>query len=390
MKVNPSERTLGVGEYYFSSRLREIGMLNRQGAGIINLGVGNPDLAPHPSVSGILAVAGEDISVHGYQPYRGIDGLRDAFSRWYNEKFGVSLSADNEILPLMGSKEGIMLISLAFLNKGDAVLIPDPGYPAYEAAARICGGRPLFYDLEEKKGWFPDLDMIEERGLEGVKMMWVNYPNMPTGSPGSRKLFRELTDFGHRHNILIINDNPYSLILNNDPVSIFQSEGPGETALELNSLSKSHNMAGWRIGVVTGNRNYIDSLIKIKSNMDSGMFLPLQLAAIQALSAGNNWYHDLNAIYGKRREKVFRIARMLGCSYNTRQSGMFVWASIPDWEAGSVEFSEKILQRYGIFITPGQVFGANGSRYVRISLCASTDLLENCIERITEKKTIRI
>lgn len=390
MRVNPADRTKSISEYYFSAKLKEIRELNEKGASIINLGIGNPDMNPPLSVTEKLTSSAISDSANGYQHYRGIMQLREAFSRWYLEKFGVKLSPDSEILPLMGSKEGIMHISLAFLNRGDGVLLPDPGYPAYEAVARICNARPVFYNLAEENGWYPDLEAIEREGLDGVKLMWVNYPNMPTGSKGSVKLFKELVEFGKKHNILIVNDNPYSFILNENPVSIFSAPGSMEIALELNSLSKSHNMAGWRVGVVSGNSDYIEAVLRIKSNMDSGMFLPVQLAASEALSVGEKWYEDLNLTYRERRVLVMKLANLLGCSLSGDQSGMFVWARIPDNAAHAVNFADNLLDQHRIFITPGTVFGSNGSRYVRISLCVPAERIIECINRVGNKIEIAI
>jgi LL-diaminopimelate aminotransferase len=327
---------------------------------------------------------------HGYQPYNGIPQLRQAFSAWYLSKYGVRLSPENEVLPLLGSKEGIMHISLAFLNRGDAVLLPDPGYPAYEAAARICNARPMFYDLDPSNGWLPDLDAIERGGLDGVKLMWVNYPNMPTGSNGSVELFENLVEFGIKHNILIVNDNPYSFILNDNPISILSAGSAMEIALELNSLSKSHNMAGWRVGVVTGNSEYLEAILKVKSNIDSGMFQPVQLAATEALTIGDEWYEELNRTYKERRKLVHRLAQLLGCSIKNEQSGMFVWAEIPGTANNSIEFSDLVLANHRIFVTPGSIFGSNGSRYIRISLCLPAGRIEECIERVTRRIEIAI
>lgn len=382
MRVNPADRTRSISEYYFSAKLKELKELNDNGAGIINLGIGNPDLTPPASVKERVLASVVDDTVHGYQPYRGIAELRKSFSRWYLDKFGVTLSPENEVLPLMGSKEGVMHISLAFLNRGDGVLIPDPGYPAYEAAARICNARPVFYDLVAENGWFPDLKAIERGGLDGVKLMWVNYPNMPTGSRATVELFEELVRFGLKHNILIVNDNPYSFILNDTPLSIFSAKSSMEIALELNSLSKSHNMAGWRVGVVSGKDEYIDAILRIKSNMDSGMFLPVQLAASQALSVDQKWYDDQNRIYMERRQLVTELAELIGCTTNGNQSGMFLWARIPDNEVNSASFADKVLSKYKFFITPGSVFGSNGHRYIRISLCIPADQIKVCISRV--------
>ncbi len=385
MRVQTADRLNFINEYYFSRKLSQIREMESKGIDVINLGIGNPDGPPSPEVIASVVSAANNSYSHGYQPYRGIRPLRVAFSEWYKTKFGVDLSPDNEILPLMGSKEGITHISLAFLNKGDGVLIPDPGYPAYESTARISGARCIFYNLDHKNSWCPNFSEIENEGLAGVKLMWVNYPNMPTGSRGSAKLFENLIEFGLKHNILIINDNPYSFILNQRPLSILSVDGAKEIALELNSLSKSHNMAGWRIGMVAGSSDHIDAVLKIKSNMDSGMFLPVQNAAITALSLGDNWYESINIIYRERREIAYEILNSLNCRFDKDQTGLFIWASLPDEWDSSIEFSEHLLNRINLFITPGSVFGANGRSYVRISLTVPAERLRESLARIDKK-----
>jgi len=387
MKVNPADRTCLVQEYYFAKKLQQIAQLCAMGKDIINLGIGSPDMMPSENVINALNVSAVKENSHGYQSYKGIPGLRKAFSEWYKRDFGVSIDPEKEILPLIGSKEGIMHISMAFINKGDKVLIPDPGYPAYASSAKLCGAETLIYDLVSQNSWYPDFEAIEKNDLTGVKLMWVNYPNMPTGCKASEKLFTDLVNFGIKHNILIINDNPYSFILNNKPLSILAIEGSKEIALELNSLSKSHNMAGWRIGMVAGNEEYIRHIHLVKSNMDSGMFLPLQMAAIEALRSTPDWYSRLNEAYLKRRVIVYKLLDLLGCTYESDQNGLFVWAGIPHHWTNSEVFSDFLLDEYEIFITPGTTFGLNGLDYIRISLCVTETRLNECIQRIENKNT---
>ncbi|MCA1756543.1 MAG: aminotransferase class I/II-fold pyridoxal phosphate-dependent enzyme [Bacteroidales bacterium] len=386
MSVKPSERISRVSEYYFSARLDQIRQMEKRGIDVINLGIGSPDTPPAPEV---INNAVESIYLpgsHNYQPYRGVRELREAFGEWYKMRYNVSFDPESEILPLLGSKEGIMHISMAFLNRGDGVLVPDPGYPAYAAAARLCSARCIYYDLTSENGWMPDPEHIEKTGVEGVKLMWVNFPNMPTGKRASRELFDKLVDFGRRNNILIVNDNPYGQILNDHPLSIMESEGSMETALELNSLSKSHSMAGWRIGMVGGSKEYIDYILRVKSNMDSGMFLPLQRAAIAALKLPDSWTLELNRMYRERRETVYALLDSLGCRFEDGQTGMFVWARIPDGHTCSMDFSDYLLDRFALFITPGAVFGANGKGYVRISLCNPVEKIEEAVARVNARQ----
>jgi aspartate/methionine/tyrosine aminotransferase len=320
---------------------------------------------------------------HGYQGYRGIPQLRKAFAAWYLKYFRVSLDPDTEILPLIGSKEGIMHISMAFLDPGDEVLVPDPGYPAYGAAARLAGGVVRPYDLTGENGWLPDIEAIEASGVERVKIMWINYPHMPTGTRASAQLFESLTAFARRHNILLCNDNPYSFILNDDHLSIFAIPGSREVALELNSLSKSHNMAGWRIGMVAGSSSFINDVLKVKSNMDSGMFQPLQAAAAVALAAPDEWYQRLNEVYLRRRNRAAEIMRSLSCTFSPEQTGLFLWGKIPEGYRDAIELTEELLHERHVFITPGSVFGNNGKRYIRVSLCATEELLAKALGRIS-------
>jgi len=380
--IKPARRTEQVQEYYFSQKLKQIEEMRKNGLQVINLGIGSPDMPPAPGVIEALAKASQQPGNHAYQSYIGIPALRSAFSHWYKKHFNVVLNPSDEILPLMGSKEGIMHISMAFVNKGDEVLIPNPGYPAYESATRLVGGKVRHYDLTEEQGWLPDLDQLETEGLENVKLMWINYPHMPSGAKGSGTLFVKLVAFAKRNRILLCNDNPYSFVLNTDTQSLLSVAGSKEIALELNSLSKSHNMAGWRIGMVAGNSEYIRAILRVKSNMDSGMFQPLQAAAVEALHAPESWYRELNSLYHNRREIAERIMNILECTFDPNQSGMFLWGKIPPEFETAEELSEQLLQDTNVFITPGFIFGSNGRRYIRISLCSKETLLAEALERI--------
>ena len=382
MQVATSSRLQGIGEYYFSGKLREIDQLNQQGKAIINLGIGSPDLPPHPSVIKTLEEAAAKPQVHGYQNYKGLPVLRQAMSHWYLRSYGVTLNPDRQILPLMGSKEGIMHICMTYLNPGDQALIPDPGYPTYSSAVKLSGGTPVTYQLAELHNWEPDWDALEKLDLSKVKLMWVNYPHMPTGQSATPQLFERLIAFARQHQILICHDNPYSFILNEHPVSILQTPGALEVAIELNSLSKSHNMAGWRVGMLCGADERIAEVLTFKSNMDSGMFLPVQMAAVTALGLGAEWQQEVNAIYAARREKVLELLQLLGCSPAPDQVGLFIWAAIPDGYASGYELSDRILYSAGVFITPGGIFGAAGDRYIRVSLCGSVEKFAEAIERI--------
>jgi LL-diaminopimelate aminotransferase len=382
MKVKPADRTGNVQEYYFSQKLAQIDKMRREGADIINLGIGSPDQPPSENSIASLISEAKKTTSHGYQSYTGIPALRKAFADWYKKYFHVVLNPDNEILPLMGSKEGIMHISMAFVNPGDEVLVPDPGYPTYSSVTNLVGGIVRKYDLEEKSGWLPDLKTLENSDLSRVKMMWVNYPNMPTGTKGSMALFEKLVAFSQKHNILLCNDNPYSFILNKEYISLLAVDGAKETALELNSLSKSQNMAGWRIGMVAGHSGYITNVLKVKSNMDSGMFLPMQMAAVEALNNSDSWYDSVNSVYLRRRKIVEEIMDILNCKYDKTQIGLFVWGRIPDEVIDCEMYVEDILMKINVFITPGFIFGKNGERYIRISLCASEEKLTEAKKRI--------
>jgi len=385
MKVKPAERTESVREYYFSGKLRQIDQMRKAGADIINLGIGSPDQAPSENTVSRLALEAAKSTGHGYQSYTGIPSLRNAFAAWYKKYFKVSLDPESEILPLIGSKEGIMHISMAFVNHGDEVLVPNPGYPTYSSVTKLVGGVVRYYDLEEKKGWLPDLKEIEKKDLSKVKVMWTNYPHMPSGTNGSVKMYKELVAFGTKHGILICNDNPYSFILNTEYLSILAVEGAKEIALELNSLSKSHNMAGWRIGMIAGSSDYIGTVLKVKSNMDSGMFRAIQEAAAEALNNPPSWYEKVNSVYLKRRIIVEEIMDLMKCSFDKNQTGLFLWGKIPDQIKSCEEFVEEILQNAHVFITPGFIFGSNGERFIRISLCADEDKLKEAKQRINEK-----
>lgn len=382
MKVNPADRTGNVQEYYFSQKLAQIERMRREGADIINLGIGSPDQPPAENTISSLITEARKPTSHGYQSYNGIPALRKAFAEWYKKYFHVELNPDNEILPLMGSKEGIFHISMAFVNPGDEVLVPDPGYPTYSSVTKLVGGTVRKYDLDIQSGWLPDLEALEQSDLSRVKLMWVNYPHMPTGTKGSMALFEKLVAFSQKHLILLCNDNPYSFILNKDYHSLLAVDGAKETALELNSLSKSQNMAGWRIGMVAGHAEYIKNILKVKSNMDSGMFLPVQMAAIEALNNPESWYDSVNTVYLSRRKIVEEIMDILNCKYDKTQVGLFVWGRIPEDITGCEIYIGEILNKSHVFITPGFIFGENGERYIRISLCASEKRLREAKERL--------
>ena len=382
MKVKPADRTGNVQEYYFSRKLAQIDIMRREGADIINLGIGSPDQAPSEKTIATLISYATRANTHGYQSYNGIAALRKAFADWYLKYFHVSLDPDNEVLVLMGSKEGIMHVSMAFVNPGDEVLIPDPGYPTYASVTNLVGGIVRKYPLDAKTGWQPDLDALEKSDLSRVKLMWINYPHMPTGTKATIGLYEKLVAFAHRHNILLCNDNPYSFILNTEYLSVLQVPGARDIAMELNSLSKSQNMAGWRVGMAAGNSDYLKEILKVKSNMDSGMFLPMQMAAAEALNNPESWYDRVNEVYGKRRKIVEQIMDLLGCSWERDQAGLFLWGRIPDNIKSCEEYIENFLQKAHVFITPGFIFGEQGERYIRISLCATEEKLKEALERI--------
>ncbi len=382
LAMNTSKRLDGIGEYYFSQKLREIDELNRQGRNIINLGIGSPDLPPHADVIKVLQEESAKPGVHAYQSYKGSPVLRNAIAQWYKQWYDVELDADTEILPLIGSKEGIMHICMTYLNEEDEVLLPNPGYPTYRSAVKLAGGKCVDYDLKEENNWFPDFAALEKRDLSKIKMMWVNYPQMPTGQLPTKELFARLVQFGKKHHILICHDNPYSFILNDFPMSLLGVEGAKDVVIELNSLSKSQNMAGWRVGMLVGAKERIDEVLRFKSNMDSGMFLPVQLAAAKALSLGKDWYEGVNKVYKKRRAIVFELLESLRCQFDKNQAGMFVWAKIPEGYKDGFELSDRLLYGAQVFITPGGIFGSAGEKYVRVSLCSSEEKLLASIENI--------
>ncbi len=386
MIINTAARIHTVEEYYFSRKLKELDQLRKSGQEIINLGIGSPDLPPAPTVVTALGTHSKASGVHGYQSYRGIPELRTAYADWYKKYFSVTLNAESEILPLIGSKEGIMHLSMTFLEAGDEVLIPNPGYPAYAATARLTGATVRYYYLSEEQNWLPDLQSLAETDLTKVKIMWINYPHMPTGASATADLFKELVDFARTHKILLVNDNPYSFILNDHPRSILSVPGAKEVALELNSLSKSHNMAGWRMGMLAGDRAYLQEVMKFKSNMDSGMYRPAMLAAVEALGNPASWYKDLNDVYRKRRNIVYKVMDALDCVYDRNGVGLFVWAKIKNPDINGFELVDKILEETGVFVTPGGIFGSQGDHYIRISLCASEETLNKAYQLISQRK----
>lgn len=377
-----ANRLQGVEEYYFSKKLQEIRDRNARGEDIINLGIGNPDLMPPDDAIRQLIHTSVEQGVHGYQAYRGTPALREAFANWYQDVYGAVLNPATDILPLMGSKEGIVHLSLAFLDAGDEVLVPDPGYPTYASAAKLAGATIRNYPLHESGGWYPDLQTLEKSDLSKVKMMWVNYPHMPTGALPREEVFEALIAFGQKHRILICHDNPYSLVLTPTPMSILAFPGAMEVAVELNSLSKSHNMAGWRIGMLAGSAAHIDATLRVKSNMDSGMFLGLQAAATRALATHASWHHERNQVYQERRLEAEKLLNDLGCSWDTAQGGMFLWARIPESAESGEAFSEAILNASGVFLTPGFIFGPAGHGYIRASLCTPVERLQDARERV--------
>ena len=376
-----ADRLHTVEEYYFSKKLREVNALKAAGAPIINLGIGSPDLAPPKAVITAITDSLSDASAHKYQSYQGLPALRLAMANFYKAHYNIVLNPQNQVLPLIGSKEGIMHISMAYLNQGDAVLIPNPGYPTYTSVTKLVGATPIFYDLNATSNWQPDLVSLEATDVSKVKLMWINYPHMPTGTLGDKKILKGLVDFAKKNEILLINDNPYSFILNNQPSSIFNIEGAEQVCLELNSLSKTFNMAGWRVGMLTGAKAHLDNVIKVKSNMDSGMFYGIQKGAIEALNSSKNWFSDLNLIYSERRKLVWELATALNCTFETNTSGMFVWAKLPTG-LKSEAFIDKILHDYHLFIAPGTIFGTNGEGYIRFSLCAPSESIELAIKRV--------
>ncbi|GGG26729.1 aminotransferase [Dokdonia pacifica] len=378
--IQPANRLQETKEYYFSRKLKEVRALEAAGHPIINMGIGSPDIAAPDAVVTALHTALENPKVHQYQSYTGIPELREAMTAFYKTHYNVLVDATTEVLPLMGSKEGIMHISMAFLNAGDKVLIPNPGYPTYSAVTKLVEAVPVFYDLEETNHWLPDLDALQKKDLSEVKLMWVNYPHMPTGATAKDGFFEELIAFAKANEILIINDNPYSFILNEHPISILSIAGAKDVALELNSLSKSFNMAGWRVGMVMGSQAHISHILKVKSNMDSGMFYGIQQGAIAALQLDASWFDSMNTIYRKRRERIYTLVEKLGCTYEKNGVGLFVWAKLPDGVDAEVFIDEVLLEKH-VFITPGTIFGSQGAGYIRFSLCVTEDQIQKAIDR---------
>ena len=379
--IEPADRLNIVEEYYFSKKLREISELIASGESIINMGIGSPDLQPPSQVVEVLKDSLNDEKVHQYQSYRGLPELRKAMTDFYKEQFYVRLNPETDVLPLMGSKEGIMHISMAFLNPNDEVLIPNPGYPTYLSVTNLVGAKPVFYDLSEDNKWLPNLLELEKQDLSKVKLMWISYPHMPTGAKATKKTFEDIIAFAKKHNILVVNDNPYSFILNGYPLSFLNIKGAKDVGLELNSLSKTFNMAGWRIGMVLGNKKNIEYILKVKSNMDSGMFYGLQKGAIKALKSGAIWFSSLASIYKQRRELVWELAEILNCTYDKNAAGLFVWAKLPEDSSTSKEFVDLILKNKGVFITPGSIFGSQGEGYIRFSLCVDEEVIQEAINR---------
>lgn len=384
INISPAHRVQQVKEYYFSKKLKEIAELNAKGANIISLGIGGPDRPPHEDVITALCEDASRSDSHGYQPYVGLPELRNAFANWYKNNYNVELDPATEIQPLIGSKEGILHTTLAFINPGDGVLLPNPGYPTYTSVSRLAEAELYTYDLTEENNWEPDFEALEKLPHEKIKLMWVNYPHMPTGRKASINLFKKLIDFGRKHNIVIVNDNPYSFILNDQPLSILSIEGAKEIAIEMNSLSKSHNMPGWRIGMLASNPTFIQWILKVKSNIDSGQFRPMMKAAVKALEQGKEWYDEVNKTYAKRRLIAEEIMNTLGCHFDKTQSGLFLWGRIPDNEESSEALADRILYNASVFITPGFIFGSNGNRYVRISLCAKEEKMQEALQRIKQ------
>lgn len=379
--IEVAKRLNTVEEYYFSKKLREVNGLIANGKPIINLGIGSPDMDPPQRVIEAIQEGLLDVGAHKYQGYQGLPALRQAIAGFYKAHFNVPLNVNTEVLPLMGSKEGIMHISMAYLNEGDGVLIPNPGYPTYQSVTKLVGAKAVFYELDEANNWMPDLEALEQQDLSNVKLMWVNYPHMPTGAQPTETVFKDLVAFAKKHNILIVNDNPYSFILSDNPQSILSIPGAKDVCLELNSLSKTFNMAGWRVGMVVGDNKYINNILKVKSNMDSGMFYGIQKGAIEALNCSKMWFSTLNSVYKKRRDLVWKLAEALNCTYDENATGLFVWAKLPA-NIKAEAYIDLVLKKYNLFITPGTIFGSKGEGYIRFSLCAQVEDLEEAIARV--------
>lgn len=379
--IAPANRLSHVSEYYFSQKLREVAAMRASGIDVINMGIGSPDLPPHPSVIQALNKSSQSGLAHGYQNYQGTPALRKAMADFYQQQFQVSLNPEGEILPMMGSKEAIMHISMAFLNPGDKVLIPNPGYPTYSSVTQLLDGEAIYYDLKPTTNWLPDFNQLESLADLGVKLMWINYPHMPTGAKAGMDVLEKLVIFAQKHDILLINDNPYSFVLNETPISLLAVKGAESHCMELNSLSKSFNMAGWRVGMLCGNKEFLKSVIKVKSNMDSGMFLAIQEGAVAAFQLGEDWFDELNQIYQKRRQLIWQLVDHLGARYETETSGMFVWAKLDEGEEAKV-YVDRLLQEKHIFIAPGDIFGDNGKGYIRFSLCVKEEAIKEALNRV--------
>lgn len=385
--IVPAERLGSVSEYYFSRKLKEVAKMNAEGKNVISLAIGSPDMPPSKATVDELCRVAKLPEAHGYQPTMGTPELRKAMSQWYKRWFDVDLNPDNEIQPLIGSKEGILHVTLAFVNPGDKVLVPNPGYPTYTSLSKLLGAQVVNYNLRPENDWQPDFEELESMDLSGVKLLWSNYPNMPTGANARRETYEKLVDFAKRHNIVVVNDNPYSFILNNHPISLLQVLGAKDCCIEFNSMSKSHNMPGWRVGLAASNSQFIQWILKVKSNIDSGTFRAIQLAAAKAYDNDEQWHHAANIdTYSRRRVYAEKIMQAMNCEYEKTQVGMFLWGRIPDNYKDAEELTEKVLQEGKVFITPGFIFGTNGSRYVRISLCAKDEKLKEALERIENMK----
>ena len=385
--IKPAERLSLVSEYYFSRKLKEVAQMNAEGKDIISLAIGSPDMPPSKQTIQTLCEVASRPDTHGYQPTMGTPELRKAMADFYKRWYGVDLNPATEIQPLIGSKEGILHVTLAFVNPGEEVLVPNPGYPTYTSLSKILGAKVVNYDLMEDNGWQPDFEQLEKMDLSRVKLMWTNYPNMPTGGNARMETYERLVDFARKHNIVVVNDNPYSFILNDKPMSLLQVEGAKDCCIEFNSMSKSHNMPGWRVGMCATNPTFISWILKIKSNIDSGTFRGIQLAAAAALSNDEEWHHEANIeTYARRRKYAEQIMDALGCKYDPNQVGMFLWGRIPDSYSNCEELTERVLHEASVFITPGFIFGSKGERYVRISLCAKEEKIQAALERIKKLK----
>lgn len=379
-ELKAAQRLIHIKEYYFSRKLKEVRSLAWAGKPIINMGIGSPDLRPPQSVVKAIQDSVMDDGAHKYQSYQGLPEFRNAVSSFYSKHYGVEINPDSEVLPLMGSKEGILHISMAFLDKGDEVLIPNPGYPTYTSVTNLVEAIPEYYDLTEDSHWLPDFDALEQKDLSKVKIMWVNYPHMPTGAKGTQELYEQLVAFGKKHRILIVNDNPYSFVLNEEPSSLLSVEGALDIAMELNSLSKSFNMAGWRVGMLLGNEKFLKDVLRVKTQMDSGMFYGIQKGAIEALNIDSSWFEEMNEIYARRQKLIWKIADKLNCTYDKDVAGMFVWAKLPEGKVAETVIDE-LLHEKDIFIAPGSIFGSNGDGYIRFSLCVSEEKIEEALMR---------